>query len=55
MRQGSCGLPAISTPTKTRILAGGIHSAKQQVVRIDRVSAASDHRMPTSAQSNRGC
>jgi rfaE bifunctional protein kinase chain/domain len=28
----------ISTPTKTRILAGGIHSAKQQVVRIDRVT-----------------
>ena len=27
------------TPTKTRILAGGIHSAKQQVVRIDRVAA----------------
>ena len=26
------------TPTKTRILAGGIHSAKQQVVRIDRVT-----------------
>lgn len=26
------------TPTKTRILAGGIHSAKQQVVRIDRTS-----------------
>jgi len=26
------------TPTKTRILAGGIHSAKQQVVRIDRAS-----------------
>lgn len=25
-----------STPVKTRILAGGIHSAKQQVVRIDR-------------------
>lgn len=24
------------TPTKTRILAGGIHSAKQQVVRVDR-------------------
>ena len=24
------------TPTKTRILAGGIHSARQQVVRIDR-------------------
>jgi rfaE bifunctional protein kinase chain/domain len=26
----------VSTPVKTRILAGGIHSAKQQVVRIDR-------------------
>jgi rfaE bifunctional protein kinase chain/domain len=29
------------TPTKTRILAGGVHSAKQQVVRIDRVSPSS--------------
>jgi rfaE bifunctional protein kinase chain/domain len=27
---------AAATPVKTRILAGGIHSAKQQVVRIDR-------------------
>src|SRR5688500_16966500 len=27
------------TPVKTRILAGGIHSAKQQVVRIDRHTA----------------
>ena len=27
---------AYRTPIKTRILAGGIHSAKQQVVRIDR-------------------
>lgn len=27
-----------ATPVKTRILAGGIHSAKQQVVRIDRRS-----------------
>lgn len=26
------------TPMKTRILAGGVHSAKQQVVRIDRAS-----------------
>jgi rfaE bifunctional protein kinase chain/domain len=26
----------LATPTKTRILAGGIHSAKQQVVRVDR-------------------
>jgi D-glycero-beta-D-manno-heptose-7-phosphate kinase len=30
---------AFRTPTKTRILAGGIHSAKQQVVRIDRGTA----------------
>jgi rfaE bifunctional protein kinase chain/domain len=29
------------TPTKTRILAGGVHSAKQQVVRVDRVSSSS--------------
>ena len=27
-----------TTPVKTRILAGGVHSAKQQVVRIDRTS-----------------
>src|SRR5882757_8092121 len=27
------------TPVKTRILAGGIHSAKQQIVRIDRDTA----------------
>jgi rfaE bifunctional protein kinase chain/domain len=26
----------VTTPVKTRILAGGVHSAKQQVVRIDR-------------------
>src|SRR4051794_40891194 len=32
---------AYRTPTKTRILAGGIHSAKQQVVRIDRAAAIS--------------
>jgi rfaE bifunctional protein kinase chain/domain len=29
-------LTGAATPTKTRILAGGVHSAKQQVVRIDR-------------------
>jgi len=28
---------AYVTPIKTRILAGGVHSAKQQVVRIDRI------------------
>ena len=29
-------LQGTATPVKTRILAGGVHSAKQQVVRIDR-------------------
>jgi D-glycero-beta-D-manno-heptose-7-phosphate kinase len=33
------------TPVKTRILAGGIHSAKQQVVRIDRLRTVA----PTAA------
>jgi rfaE bifunctional protein kinase chain/domain len=33
------------TPLKTRILAGGIHSAKQQVVRIDRIRSST----PTEA------
>ena len=37
--RGSLVRPAgFLTPVKTRILAGGIHSAKQQVVRIDRMS-----------------
>ena len=41
------------TPTKTRILAGGVHSAKQQVVRIDRatrpdLSDAVRHRLEAS-------
>jgi rfaE bifunctional protein kinase chain/domain len=30
------------TPVKTRILAGGVHSAKQQVVRIDRAGSPAD-------------
>ena len=37
------------TPLKTRILAGGVHSAKQQVVRIDRVRA-----MTPNAADRRG-
>ncbi len=40
------------TPTKTRILAGGIHSAKQQVVRIDRAaSSAIDDKMRAAFES----
>lgn len=33
---GVVPVSGITTPVKTRILAGGVHSAKQQVVRIDR-------------------
>ena len=49
------------TPTKTRILAGGIHSAKQQVVRIDRAAqqrlgrAAREMLSPRLARAIRGC
>jgi rfaE bifunctional protein kinase chain/domain len=37
-RSGVVRTPTYRTPIKTRILAGGVHSAKQQVVRIDRES-----------------
>jgi rfaE bifunctional protein kinase chain/domain len=37
-RRGLVRPAGFRTPVKTRILAGGIHSAKQQVVRIDRRS-----------------
>jgi rfaE bifunctional protein kinase chain/domain len=37
-RRGLVRPTGFRTPVKTRILAGGIHSAKQQVVRIDRMS-----------------
>ena len=35
-RSGLVRPPGYRTPTKTRILAGGTHSARQQVVRVDR-------------------
>src|SRR4051812_20173012 len=35
-RRGIVRAKQYRTPVKTRILAGGIHSAKQQIVRIDR-------------------
>ena len=38
-REGLTRPGGYRTPVKTRILAGGIHSAKQQVVRIDRHTA----------------
>ncbi len=37
-RSGVFHPPQYATPVKTRILAGGVHSAKQQVVRIDRIT-----------------
>jgi rfaE bifunctional protein kinase chain/domain len=45
----------VRTPTKTRILAGGVHSAKQQVVRIDRAARApiaDSDRQPLGARLN---
>lgn len=35
---GLLRIRGVQTPVKTRILAGGVHSAKQQVVRIDRTA-----------------
>jgi D-glycero-beta-D-manno-heptose-7-phosphate kinase len=40
-RRGIVRAEGRTTPVKTRILAGGIHSAKQQVVRIDRAVGGS--------------
>jgi rfaE bifunctional protein kinase chain/domain len=45
-----------ATPVKTRILAGGVHSAKQQVVRIDRLTnggipSAVRRRLETAARA----
>ncbi|HXT71712.1 MAG TPA: PfkB family carbohydrate kinase [Vicinamibacterales bacterium] len=37
---GIARIKGLVTPVKTRILAGGVHSAKQQVVRIDRAGDA---------------
>lgn len=34
--RGVLTLPGYSTPTKSRILAGGVHTRRQQIVRIDR-------------------
>ena len=49
---GVLGPAGYRTPTKTRILAGGIHSAKQQVVRIDRAaSMAIDEKTRASFES----
>jgi rfaE bifunctional protein kinase chain/domain len=46
-RRGLVRVAAYNTPSKTRVLAGGVHSVKQQIVRIDRrggVLAAADVR-----------
>jgi rfaE bifunctional protein kinase chain/domain len=39
------------TPVKTRILAGGVHSAKQQIVRIDRAGTAVGRRLTAQVES----
>lgn len=41
-RAGIVRLKGYRTPVKTRILAGGLHSARQQIVRIDREASALD-------------
>ncbi len=59
-RTGLVRLPGYRTPTKTRILAGGIHSARQQVVRIDRdgspvTAEARDALAQAAAEAVAGC
>ena len=41
-RTGVMRVKRYRTPVKTRILAGGLHSARQQIVRIDREGSAPD-------------
>jgi len=38
-RAGIVSAPGYVTPVKTRILAGGVHSTKQQIVRIDKATS----------------
>src|SRR5688572_2779877 len=55
-RVGQRGLvrtPTRMTPVKTRILAGGVHSAKQQVVRIDRAVGNAFDRQSRAAFATR--
>jgi len=40
---GVLRLPDYMTPTKSRILAGGVHTRRQQIVRVDRGSAYGGH------------
>ena len=50
-RSGVVRTRGYRTPVKTRILAGGMHSARQQVVRIDREASSSDDgRMQSSIE-----
>lgn len=48
-RRGVIRPAGFHTPVKTRILAGGVHSAKQQVVRIDRTGGGGVTRVHRSA------
>ena len=54
-RQRAAAARGYRTPIKTRILAGGIHSAKQQVVRIDRAARGGDRRRRRARRSRRAC
>jgi D-glycero-beta-D-manno-heptose-7-phosphate kinase len=46
-----CRADVYVTPVKTRILAGGVHSAKQQVVRIDRAGGVPDRPIARAVES----
>jgi rfaE bifunctional protein kinase chain/domain len=41
-RSALCRVPGYCTPTKSRILAGGVHTRRQQIVRVDRGEAAGE-------------
>jgi len=49
--RGIVSAPGYVTPVKTRVLAGGVHSAKQQVVRIDRAGTAIDTRVQGAVET----
>jgi len=50
-RRGVIRAAGFVTPVKTRILAGGVHSAKQQVVRIDRAGRRPSAALVARAES----
>ena len=50
---GVLSVAGYPTPTKTRVLAGGIHTRRQQIVRIDHGAAPVEHPAPTRSRLRR--